>query len=110
MERIVILDFGAQYNQLIARAVRECGVYSELLPPTATKEQILGDGLSGLILSGSYDHIYEEGSRTCTDDIFSLGVPILGICYGMQLISHKLGGKVELAPVKEFGRTFVRFK
>ena len=110
MERIVILDFGAQYNQLIARAVRECGVYSELLPPTATVEQIRGEGLSGLILSGSYDSVYKEGSRTCTDGIFSLGVPILGICYGMQLISHKLGGKVEPAPVKEFGRTFVRFK
>lgn len=108
-ERIAIIDFGARYNQLIAEAVLNCGVYAELLPPDASVERIKGDCLSGLILSGCYDSVYAPGSRNCTDGIFSLGVPILGICYGMQLISHKLGGKVEPAPVKEFGRTFVRF-
>ncbi len=109
MERIVILDFGSVYDTFIARAVRECGVYCELLPSSSTIEQIRGGGLSGLILSGCYDSVYAEGSRTCTDEIFSLGVPILGICYGMQLISHKLGGRVERAPVTEYGKTFVRF-
>ncbi|MBR3382790.1 MAG: glutamine-hydrolyzing GMP synthase [Clostridia bacterium] len=102
MERIVILDFGAQYNQLIARRVREQGVFSELLPPNSPIERILGDGLSGVILSGSPDSVYAEDGRKCDPAVFGLGVPVLGICYGMQLMTHLLGGRVEKAPVREY--------
>ena len=102
MERIVILDFGAQYNRLIARRVREQGVYSELLPPMSSIERIKGDGLSGVILSGSPDSVYAEDGRRCLEGVFELGVPVLGICYGMQLMTHMLGGKVEKAPVREY--------
>lgn len=102
MERIVILDFGAQYNQLIARRVREQGVYSELLPPMSSLERIKGDGLSGVILSGSPDSVYAPDGRRCLEGVFELGVPVLGICYGMQLMTHMLGGKVEKAPVREY--------
>ncbi|MBQ2111442.1 MAG: glutamine-hydrolyzing GMP synthase, partial [Clostridia bacterium] len=109
MERIVIINFGAQYNQLIARRVREAGVYSELLPPDASIEAIRGDGLSGVILSGGPDSCYQPGARTCSPEIFELGVPVLGICYGMQLMCQLLGGTVGPAPVREYGRTFVRF-
>ena len=109
MERIVIIDFGAQYNQLIARRVREAGVYSELLPPDAPLSKIRGEGLSGIILSGGPDSCYLEGSRTCSTELFSLGVPVLGICYGMQLMCRLFGGRVGPAPVREYGKTFVRF-
>lgn len=87
MERVVVLDFGGQYNQLIARRVREAGVYSELLPHTAPIEQIKGESLSGLILTGGPDSVYAEGAKACDSGIFSLGVPVLGICYGMQYIA-----------------------
>ena len=76
MERIVVLDFGGQYNQLIARRVREAGVYSELLPHNAPIEQIKGESLSGLILTGGPDSVYAEGAKACDDAIFSLGVPV----------------------------------
>ena len=110
MERIVIINFGAQYNQLIARRVREAGVYSELLPPDSPIEKIKGDGLCGIILSGGPDSAYLEGSRTCSDELFNLGVPVLGICYGMQLMCQKLGGKVGPAPTREYGKTPMHFK
>ena len=110
MERIVIINFGAQYNQLIARRVREAGVYSELLPPDSPIEKIKGDGLCGIILSGGPDSAYLEGSRTFSDELFNLGVPVLGICYGMQLMCQKLGGKVGPAPTREYGKTPMHFK
>ena len=110
MERIVIINFGAQYNQLIARRVREAGVYSELLPPDSPIEKIKGDGLCGIILSGGPDSAYLEGARTCSDELFNLGVPVLGICYGMQLMCQKLGGKVGPAPTREYGKTPMHFK
>ncbi len=110
MERIVILDFGAQYNQLIARRVREQGVYSELLPPMSSIERIKGEGLSGVILSGSPDSVYSEKGRRCLPEVFSLGVPVLGICYGMQLMTHMLGGKVEKAPVREYAGVTAHFE
>lgn len=109
MERIVILNFGAQYNQLIARRVREAGVYSELLPPMSDIEKIKGEGLSGVILSGGPDSVYDENSRTCLESVFKLGVPVLGICYGMQLMSKLFGGVVSVAPVREYGKTFTYF-
>ena len=110
MERIVILDFGAQYNQLIARRVREQGVFSELLPPTSSMERIKGEGLSGVILSGSPDSVYSETGRKCDPAVFELGVPVLGICYGMQLMTHLLGGRVEKAPVREYAGIHAHFE
>ncbi|MBQ4166606.1 MAG: glutamine-hydrolyzing GMP synthase [Clostridia bacterium] len=110
MERIVILDFGAQYNQLIARRVREQGVFSELLPPTSSMERIKGEGLSGVILSGSPDSVYSETGRKCDPAVFELGVPVLGICYGMQLMTYLLGGRVEKAPVREYAGIHAHFE
>ncbi|MCR5808615.1 MAG: glutamine-hydrolyzing GMP synthase [Clostridiales bacterium] len=110
MERIVILDFGAQYNQLIARRVREQGVFSELLPPMSSVERIKGDGLSGVILSGSPDSVYAEDGRRCLKEVFELGVPVLGICYGMQLMTYMLGGRVEKAPVREYAGVTAHFE
>lgn len=106
MERIVILDFGAQYNQLIARRVREQGVFSELLPPMSSIERIKGEGLNGIILSGSPDSVYNADARRCLDEVYDIGVPILGVCYGMQLMSSHLGGTVGKAPVREYGGIF----
>ena len=110
MERIVILDFGAQYNQLIARRVREQGVYSELLPPMSSIERIRGEGLSGVILSGSPDSVYSETGRRCLPEVFELGVPVLGICYGMQLTAYMLGGAVDHAPVREYAGVHTHFE
>ena len=110
MERIVILDFGAQYNQLIARRVREQGVYSELLPPMSSIERIRGEGLSGVILSGSPDSVYSEAGRRCLPEVFELGVPVLGICYGMQLTAYMLGGEVGQAPVREYAGVHTHFE
>lgn len=95
MERVVVLDFGGQYNQLIARRVRELGVYSELLPRNAEKSRILGDGLSGIILTGGPDSVYDPEAKTCPAYVFELGVPVLGVCYGMQYIAHIFGGQIE---------------
>ena len=108
-ERIVVLDFGAQYNQLIARRVREAGVFSELLPYNAPLSRIRGDALSGVILSGGPDSAYWEDAKRCDPGVFELGVPVLGVCYGMQLMAQQLGGRVGEAPVREFGRTAIRF-
>ena len=109
MERIVILNFGAQYNQLIARRVREAGVYSELLPPNSDLEKIKGDSLSGIILTGGPDSVYDDDARSCLDCIYTLGVPVLGICYGMQLMSSHFGAAVGPAPTREYGRTLTYF-
>ena len=109
-ERIVVIDFGAQYNQLIARRVREAGVYSELLPCTASLEQIRGETLSGIILSGGPDSAYWENARGCDPGLFALGVPVLGICYGMQYMAVQFGGAVGAADIREFGRTPIRFE
>ncbi len=109
-ERIVVLDFGGQYNQLIARRVREAGVFSELLPYTASIDRIKGDKLCGIILTGGPDSVYAENAKACSDEIFALGVPILGICYGMQYIAKKFGGKIAAADVREYGRVAIEMK
>ena len=109
MERIVILNFGAQYNQLISRRVREAGVYSELLPPTSSIETIVGSGLSGIILTGGPDSVYDDDARSCLNSIYTLGVPVLGICYGMQLMSSHFSAKVGPAPTREYGKTLTYF-
>ena len=108
-ERIVVLDFGGQYNQLIARRVRDAGVMSELLPRTSDVERIKKGGLSGIILSGGPDSVYDEGARTAAENIFNLGVPVLGICYGMQYMAKEFGGEVAPASISEYGRTETSF-
>lgn len=103
-ERILVLDFGAQYAQLIARRVREQNVYCELVRHDITAEQIKNHNPTGLILSGGPSSVYAEDAPLCDPEIFKLGIPILGICYGMQLVCENLGGKVENTPSAEFGR------
>lgn len=108
-ERVVVLDFGGQYNQLIARRVREAGVYSELIPHDAPIERIKGESLSAIIMTGGPDSAYEEGAKACDNAVFSLGVPVLGICYGMQYIAKVFGGEIAEAPIREYGHTKIRF-
>ncbi|AXI26526.1 glutamine-hydrolyzing GMP synthase [Gemella sp. ND 6198] len=102
-EFILVLDFGSQYNQLITRRVRELGVYSELHDNEISIDEIKKMNPKGIILSGGPNSVYEENSLTIDDEIFNLGIPVLGICYGMQLMQHKLGGKVESATSREYG-------
>jgi GMP synthase (glutamine-hydrolysing) len=104
-ERVVVLDFGGQYNQLIARRVREAGVYSELIPHDAPLSRIKGDCLSAIILTGGPDSVYAEDAKTCDNAIFDLGVPVLGICYGMQYIAKVFGGEISSAAIREYGHT-----
>ena len=106
-ELILILDFGGQYNQLIARRVRECNVYSEVVPYNISLEKIKEKNPKGIIFTGGPASVYGEGSPKCADGIFELGIPVLGICYGMQLMSHTLGGKVASATTREYGETNV---
>ncbi|MBQ9015043.1 MAG: glutamine-hydrolyzing GMP synthase [Firmicutes bacterium] len=106
--RVLIIDFGGQYNQLIARRVRECGVYSQLKSFDGLQlSEVEEFGPSGIIFTGGPRSVYGEGAPTVPDGIFRLGVPILGICYGAQLMAHKLGGVIESAPTSEYGRTEV---
>lgn len=103
-EQILILDFGAQYLQLIARRVRECGVYSRIVPFNITADTINHLAPKGIILSGSPDSVYNNNARFCDPAIFDLGIPILGLCYGMQSIVKMFGGTVSPAPSPENGR------
>ncbi|MBO6133847.1 MAG: glutamine-hydrolyzing GMP synthase [Lachnospiraceae bacterium] len=104
-ENIIVLDFGGQYNQLIARRVREANVYCEVKPYKTPIDELKAMSPSGIILTGGPRSVYEEDSPTCTKELFELGVPILGICYGAQLMAHVLGGKVDGAPNAEYGNT-----
>ena len=106
-EMIIVLDFGGQYNQLIARRVRECSVYCEVHPHTMSLEKIKEMNPKGIIFTGGPNSVYGEDSPRCSQEIFELGIPILGICYGSQLMAHLLGGWVETAPVSEYGKTEV---
>lgn len=108
MEKIVILDFGSQTTQLIARRVRELGVFSEIWPPNVSAEKVTEANPMGLILSGGPSSVYDEGAPLPDPAIFDLGIPILGICYGLQLIGHLLNGEVDRADHREYGRTEVR--
>ena len=103
-QRILVLDFGSQYAQLIARRVREENVYCEIVRHGITAEQVKAHNPVGLILSGGPNSVYEDGAPKCDPSIFDLGIPILGICYGMQLVCDTLGGKVESTPTREYGR------
>lgn len=102
-DRILILDFGSQYTQLIARRVRECHVYCELHPFDLNLEQIKSFGAAGIILSGGPKSVYEEGAPAIAGELFELGIPVLGICYGMQLMSLHFGGRVVPAGKREYG-------
>jgi GMP synthase (glutamine-hydrolysing) len=104
-EEVIVLDFGGQYSQLIARRVRECGVFSELLPHHTDAQEIARRKPKGLILSGGPASVYELGAPQLQRELLELGVPVLGICYGMQLMALELGGEVQGAEVGEFGRS-----
>ena len=103
-EEVLVLDFGGQYSQLIARRIRECGVFSELLPHDTPLEKIRDRAPRALVLSGGPASVYSEGAPALRTELLELGIPVLGICYGMQLMVHELGGRVEQAPAGEFGR------
>ena len=103
-ETVVVLDFGGQYNQLIARRVRECNVYCEIYSYKTDIEKIKEINPKGIIFTGGPNSCYEPGAPSYTKEIFELGIPVLGICYGSQLMMHLLGGKVEKAPVREYGK------
>ena len=104
-ETVIIVDFGGQYAQLIARRVRECGVYCEILPYTKTAEEILAHDPKGIILSGGPSSVNAEGAPKMDTAVFNAGVPVLGICYGMQLMCSSLGGKVARPDKHEYGHT-----
>ena len=106
-ETVIVLDFGGQYNQLIARRVRECNVYCEVHPYNLSLEQIREMNPRGIIFTGGPNSVYGEGAVLCEKGIFELGIPVLGICYGSQLMAHLLGGRVTSAPVSEYGKTEV---
>lgn len=104
-DQILVLDFGSQYNQLIARRIREMGVFSELRHHDITIEEIKQiKGLKGIVLSGGPNSVYEENSFRCDEEIFNLGIPVFGICYGMQFMSHVFGGVIEACEKKEYGK------
>ncbi len=107
-EMVMVLDFGGQYNQLIARRVRECGVYCEVHPYTVSLQKIKEMKPKGIIFTGGPNSVYEEASPHYQKEIFEIGVPILGICYGSQMMAHTLGGVVKTAPVSEYGHTEVQ--
>lgn len=106
-ELVIVLDFGGQYNQLVARRVRECNVYCEIYSYKTDLDKIKAMNPKGIILTGGPNSCYEEGAPTYSEELFKLGIPVLGLCYGAQLMQHVLGGKVEKAPVREYGKTDV---
>lgn len=106
-ELVVVIDFGGQYNQLVARRVRECNVYCEIYSYKTDLAKIKAMNPKGIILTGGPSSCYEEGAATCSTELFEMGIPVLGLCYGAQLMMHILGGRVEKAPVREYGKTEV---
>src|SRR5688572_17597722 len=107
-ERVLVFDFGSQYAQLIARRVREQNVYCEIVRHDIKATRLKEINPKGIILSGGPSSVYEKGAPKCDDGLFHLGIPVLGICYGMQLACESLGGKVESAPAREYGRAHIR--
>ena len=106
-EMVVVIDFGGQYNQLVARRVRECNVYCEIYSYKTDLAKIKAMNPKGIILTGGPSSCYEEGAATCSTELCEMGIPVLGLCYGAQLMMHVLGGRVEKAPVREYGKTEV---
>ena len=107
---VVVLDFGGQYTQLIARRIREQQVFSAVLPCTSTLEEIRQYAPAGIVLSGGPSSVYDSDAPKCDPAILAMGIPVLGICYGMQWITHTLGGKVEKAERREYGRAQLKSK
>ena len=107
-EKVLVLDFGGQYNQLIARRVRDLSVYAEIKPYSTPLEEIKAQGYKGIIFTGGPNSVYDESSPHYTSEILSLGVPVLGICYGSQLISYMLGGEVSACEKSEYGKINIR--
>ncbi len=103
-DKIIVLDYGSQYNQLITRRIRDLGVYSELFPNTITADEVKHIAPKGIILSGGPNSVYDDGAFTIDQEIFNLGIPVLGICYGMQLITYTNGGTVEASTEREYGK------
>src|SRR5947209_15630864 len=109
-QSIVILDFGSQYTQLIARRIREQRVFSVVLPCTAPLDEIKGHRPAGIILSGGPCSVYDKDAPPADEAVLSLGIPVLGICYGLHFITHKLGGKVVPGPKREYGHAEINVK
>ncbi len=109
-ETVIVLDFGGQYNQLIARRVRECNVYCEIMPYKSDIGAIKAKNPVGIIFTGGPNSVYELDSPKYNNEIYNLGVPILGICYGSQLMAYSLGGKVEQAPMREYGKMPIKLE
>ena len=107
-ETVIVLDFGGQYNQLIARRVRECNVYCEVVSYKTDIEEIKAKNPVGIIFTGGPNSVYEETSPKYSNEIYNLGVPVLGICYGSQLMAYSLGGNVETAPTREYGKISIK--
>ncbi len=103
-EKIIVIDFGGQYNQLVARRVRECNVYCEIYSYKTDIDEILAMDPKGIILTGGPNSCYEDGAASCGKELFETGIPVLGLCYGAQLMIHILGGVVCKAPVREYGK------
>ena len=106
-EKVIVLDFGGQYNQLIARRVRECNVYCEVHPYQIPIQKIREMNPKGIIFTGGPNSVYLEESPVCSKEIFKLGIQVLGICYGAQVMAYLLGGSVKTAPTSEYGKTEV---
>ncbi|RRF94690.1 MAG: glutamine-hydrolyzing GMP synthase, partial [Lachnospiraceae bacterium] len=104
-EKVIVIDFGGQYNELVARRVRECNVYCEIYSYREDIEKIKAMNPKGIILTGGPNSVYEEGAATCSPELFNLGIPVLGLCYGAQLMMYVLGGTVEKAEEREYGKT-----
>lgn len=104
-EKVIVIDFGGQYNQLVARRVRECNVYCEIYSYRTDIEQIKAMNPMGIILTGGPNSVYEEGAATYSPELFNLGIPVLGLCYGAQLMMYVLGGDVQQASEREYGKT-----
>jgi len=107
VETIVVLDFGSQYSQLIARRIRECSVYSKILPFYISAEDLKKENPKGIILSGGPASVYQDNSPKCDPEIFNMGIPVLGICYGLQLMIHTLGGSVAASEAREYGKAML---
>ena len=107
-DTILVLDFGSQYSQLIARRIRECNVYSRIVSFRTTAEEIRKEAPAGIILSGGPASVYQDNAPKCDPAIFELGLPILGICYGMQLTVQTLGGEVARGKAREYGKAEVQ--
>ena len=108
-EKIIVMDFGGQYNQLIARRVRENNIYCEIVPYNTSIDKIKEMEPSGIIFTGGPDVVYEKNAPICDERILQLGIPVLGICYGAQLIAYLKRGNVEKAKSREYGKTNIRF-